>query len=87
MLTNEQVIEEMLNLGKANSGSSRRGQKSSDLQLMRWLSTMHLQNRRPLKTSMRNEELIAITRELTDTLRKNRTIDWQKRESAEPRCG
>ena len=29
-----------------------------------------------------NEELIAITKELTDTLRKNKTIDWQKRESA-----
>lgn len=29
-----------------------------------------------------NEELIAITKELADTLRKNRTIDWQKREDA-----
>lgn len=26
--------------------------------------------------------MIAITKELTDTLRKNKTIDWQKRESA-----
>ena len=31
---------------------------------------------------MENEELIAITKELADTLRKNNTIDWQKRESA-----
>ena len=29
-----------------------------------------------------DEELIAITKELADTLRKNRTIDWQKRDSA-----
>ena len=29
-----------------------------------------------------NEELIAISKELTDTLRKNKTIDWQRRESA-----
>ena len=29
-----------------------------------------------------NEELITITKELADTLRKNKTIDWQKRESA-----
>lgn len=29
-----------------------------------------------------NEELIAITKELADKLRKNRTIDWQKRDSA-----
>ena len=27
-------------------------------------------------------KLIAITKELADTLRKNSTIDWQKRESA-----
>ena len=29
-----------------------------------------------------NEELVAITKELTDALRKNKTIDWQKREGA-----
>lgn len=29
-----------------------------------------------------HDELIAITKELTDLLRKNRTIDWQKKESA-----
>ena len=29
-----------------------------------------------------NDELIAITKELAETLRKNKTIDWQKRESA-----
>lgn len=29
-----------------------------------------------------NEELVNITEELTETLRKNRTIDWQRRESA-----
>ena len=29
-----------------------------------------------------NKELITMTRELTDMLRRNRTIDWQKKESA-----
>ena len=29
----------------------------------------------------RNDELIALTRELTEMLRKNRTIDWQKKET------
>ena len=29
--------------------------------------------------------MIAITKELADTLRKNRTIDWQKRDSARAR--
>ncbi len=30
----------------------------------------------------KNDELVAMTKELTDALRKNRTIDWQKKESA-----
>ena len=38
-----------------------------------------------LKEFYENEELIAITKELADTLRKNRTIDWQKRDSARAR--
>ncbi len=29
-----------------------------------------------------NKELVSKTKELTDSLRKNRTIDWQKKESA-----
>ena len=29
-----------------------------------------------------DEQFVALTKELTDTLRKNRTIDWNKRESA-----
>ena len=35
-----------------------------------------------VKDFYENEELIAITKELTETLRKNKTIDWQKREAA-----
>ncbi|MBP5199169.1 MAG: DUF3387 domain-containing protein, partial [Schwartzia sp.] len=35
-----------------------------------------------IKDFYENEELIAITKELTDALRKNRTIDWQERSSA-----
>ena len=35
-----------------------------------------------VKDFYENEELIAITKELTETLRKNKTIDWQKREGA-----
>ncbi|WP_231294159.1 type I restriction enzyme endonuclease domain-containing protein [Segatella buccae] len=29
-----------------------------------------------------NEELVSMTKELTDSLRKNRTIDWQKKGTA-----
>ena len=35
-----------------------------------------------VKDFYQNEELVALTRELVDMLRKNRTIDWQKKESA-----
>lgn len=35
-----------------------------------------------IKDFYENEELIAITKELADALRNNRTIDWQKRDSA-----
>lgn len=35
-----------------------------------------------IKDFYENEELIAITKELAETLRRNKTIDWQKRESA-----
>ena len=38
-----------------------------------------------IKDFYQNEELIAITKELTETLRRNRTIDWQKRDSARAR--
>ena len=35
-----------------------------------------------IKDFYENDELIALTRELTEMLRKNRTIDWQKKETA-----
>ena len=38
-----------------------------------------------IKDFYKNDELIAMTQELTDTLRKNRTIDWQKRDTARAR--
>ena len=35
-----------------------------------------------IKDFYENDELVALTKELTDTLRKNKTIDWQKRDTA-----
>ena len=35
-----------------------------------------------VKDFYENDELIAITKELTDALRKNKTIDWQLKEQA-----
>ncbi len=41
-----------------------------------------LTNPQAIKDFCENDELIAITKELTEALRKNRSIDWQKRDSA-----
>ena len=35
-----------------------------------------------MKDFYSNDELVEMTRELTDMLRRNKTIDWQKKESA-----
>lgn len=84
MLTNEEVIEEMLNLAKQITMAQKEGEKlgltSDELAFYDALTKP-----RAIKDFYENEELIAITKELTETLRKNKTIDWQKRESARAR--
>lgn len=81
MLTNEQVIEELLNLAKQIKSSQEEG---GELGLTADELAFYdaLTKPRAIKDFYENEELIAITKELADSLRKNRTIDWQKRESA-----
>lgn len=37
---------------------------------------------RAIKDFYENEELIAITKELTGALRRNKSVDWQKKKSA-----
>lgn len=39
-----------------------------------------------VKDFYENDELVAITKELTETLRKNKTIDWQKEKTPEQKC-
>lgn len=81
MLTNEEVIEELLNLAKQIANAQQEGDNlglnSEELAFYDALTKP-----RAIKDFYENEELIAITKELADALRKNRTIDWQKRESA-----
>lgn len=81
MLTNEQVIEELLNLAKQIAAAQKEG---SDLGLTPDEVAFYDALTRPeaVKDFYENDELIAITKELTDTLRKNKSIDWQKRENA-----
>lgn len=81
LLTNEQVIEEMLNLARqiqeAHHAGEKLGLTADELAFYDAITKPQA-----IKDFYENEELIAITKELTETLRKNRTIDWQKRDSA-----
>lgn len=81
MLTNEQVIEELLNLAKQIQAAQEEG-KELGLTADELAFYDALTKPQAIKDFYENEELIAITKELANTLRKNRTIDWQKRDSA-----
>ena len=81
MLTNEEVIQELLNLAKEISSSESAG---NDLGLTREEKSFYdaLTKPQAVQDVYTNEQLVAMTKELTEILRKNRTIDWQKKESA-----
>lgn len=81
MLTNEQVIEELLNLAKQIAAAQKEGEQLG-LTADELAFYDALTKPQAIKDFYENEELIAITKELAETLRKNKTIDWQKRESA-----
>ena len=81
MLTNEEVIAEMLKLAKQIAADKQEGEKLG-LTADELAFYDALVKPQAIKDFYENEELISITKELADTLRKNRTIDWQKRESA-----
>lgn len=84
MLTNEEVIEELMNLAKqiavAKAEGDSLGLSEDELAFYDALTKP-----RAIKDFYENDELIAITKELTDTLKKNKTVDWQKKESARAR--
>lgn len=81
MLTNEEVIAELMEMAKEMADAQTEGEK---LGLTEEELAFYDALTRPaaVKDFYQNNELVAMTRELTDMLRKNRTIDWQKRESA-----
>lgn len=81
MLTNEEVIEEMLKLAKQIAEAQKEGDQLG-LTADELAFYDALTKPQAIKDFYENDELIAITKELADTLRKNKTIDWQKRESA-----
>ena len=77
MLTNEQVIEEMLNLAKqiveAHNEGNELGLTDEELAFYDALTKPRVK-----KDLKEHKELIELTKELTETLKKNKTIDWQK---------
>ena len=81
LLTNEEVIQELLQLAKdiasADSAANELGLTPEEKSFYDALAKPQA-----VHDFYSNEELVAMTKELTDSLRKNRTIDWQKKESA-----
>ena len=81
MLTNEEVIQELLKLAKDIAAAAAEGKKLG-LTADELAFYDALTKPQAIKDFYEHDELIAITKELTDLLRKNQTIDWQKKESA-----
>jgi len=81
MLTNEEVIAELLKLAKEIADATAEGE-AMGLTADELAFYDALTKPQAIKDFYEHDELIAITKELTDLLRKNRTIDWQKKESA-----
>lgn len=79
LITNAEVIEELLKIAKQIKEGS---QPIGDLNDEEIAFYDALTKPQAVKDFYKNEELINMTRELTDSLRKNKTIDWQKKESA-----
>lgn len=81
MLSNEEVIQELLRLA-AEIAADRKQSEEMGVTPEEMAFYDALTKPEAVKDFYQNEELIAIAKELTDTLRKSRTIDWQKKETA-----
>ena len=80
LITNEEVIQELLKLAQEMMDAEKQG---NSLGLSNDEKAFYDALTRPqaVKDFYTNEELVALTKELTDMLRKNRTIDWNRREA------
>ena len=81
LISNEEVIAELMKTAKDMADAKAMGASLglTDEETAFYDALTHPE---VVKDFYKNGELIAMTRELTDMLRKNRTIDWQKKESA-----
>ena len=81
MLSNEEVIQELMKMAKDMANASQEG---NDLGLTAEELAFYDAITKPeaVKDFYENDELVSLAHELTDLLRKSRTVDWQKKESA-----
>ena len=81
MLSNEEVIAELMKMAKemGDEKEAADGLGLSDVALAFYDA---LTRPEAIKDIYHNEELVSMTHELAEMLRNNRTIDWQKKESA-----
>lgn len=81
MKTSTEVFEELLQMAAELKKAQEEG---NDLNLSTDELAFYDALTKPeaIKDFYENDELIAITKELTEMLKKNRTIDWQKKETA-----
>lgn len=84
LLTNEEVIQELLKMAKEIVKAKEDG---NALGLTTEESAFYdaLTKPQAVKDFYSNEQLVAITKELTEALRKNKTIDWQMKQTARAR--
>lgn len=81
MLTNEEVIEELLKVAREIMDAQNAGEQTG-LTQEEIAFYDAITKPQAVKDFYTNEELVEMTRELTEMLRRNKTIDWQKKESA-----
>ena len=81
LITNEEVIKELLEAAAQIAELRKQGEKLG-LSQEEMAFYDALTQPEAVRDFYQNSELVAMTRELTEMLRKNRTIDWQKKETA-----
>ena len=81
MLSNEEVIQELMKMAKDMASASEEGDALglTDEELAFYDA---LTKPEAIKDIYENDQLVALAHELTAMLRKSRTVDWQKKESA-----
>ncbi len=81
MLTNEEVIEELLKMAEEIKQNEEESNKLG-LTVEEKAFYDALSSPEGVRQAYTDEQFVALTRELTEQLRRNRTIDWNRKESA-----